>query len=160
VTQEQIWDYNPNGKIQKYQLIVNGQLSTSQLYYYSRSGDIDSIRSFTGGETWNDVYTYEDGKLKVITTFTDVDEIFETKEYSYTSLVTTIERRDPDGILLSTTEITNNERGQEITWQLRDADGIVTIKRTTEYDQKGNIITVTDDYAGFGTYKYTSTWKC
>jgi hypothetical protein len=160
ITQVQTWKYNTAGKIKYYDLEVNGTITGTHKYYYNQNGDLDSVMSVSSEVPTKDVYAYQNNILKQITTFDEYENIIRTNDYTYTGSTTTIVKRDSDKNLVSTTVIETNEGGQQINWKLLDMDGNATITRITSYDEKGNIIKVTDNYGMHGVYEYLTSWKC
>ena len=65
-----------------------------------------------------------------------------------------------DSTLISTVGITTDEDGLETHWRQWDAFGTLSFSRTTQYDERDNIVRIIDNYSMNGIYEYQTTWEC
>ena len=161
ITQVQTWEYTAFGEIDYQEIAVNGKVTNSQQYFYSSGERLDSLHSLSSSNgMFRLLYTYENDKVKTITTFNPDSFIIEIEEYVYDGLKTTISSKDENGILAATIEITTNEDGLQTEWKQTDSFGNVEIHRVTAYDENNNIVSIIDDYGIHGIYEYRTDWKC
>jgi hypothetical protein len=160
ITQVQRWDHNGEGNVTSYELEVNGSVTSTQQYFYNPKGNLDSVNLVYNGVPTRQLYTYKSDALVLITTIDEQGSLSHTDSYNYLPLKTTIVRRDADNSFISAFEIITNESGQEVKWRQIEANGTASISRSTEYDDNGNIVKITDDYGSHGIYEYVTTWIC
>lgn len=159
ISQVQTWSYYPDGKIKYYEFAIDGNVSTTNEYFYNKRGDIDSILSVINAEPYKNYFFYENDTLKVTERHDKFGTIVESEKYSYKGSTTTIINLDDQGKTSSTVEIMYDEMGNQIEWRLYNSLGQKTIQRYLEYDEKGNNTKVTDIY-GQSIYVYETTWQC
>lgn len=159
VSQTQKWSYYPDGKVKQYEFAIDGNVSTTDEYFYNKRGDIDSILSVTNGEPYKQYYLYENDTLKIIERYDEFGNLAESENYSYIGSTTTIITLDEQGQTRSRVEILYDEMGNQTEWRLYNGFGQLSIQRYLEYDEKGNNTKVTDIY-GRSVYVYETTWQC
>lgn len=142
-----LYEYNETGLKMKESVVIDGSVTAYTVYAYEGKNLVNE-KYFEGSELISDIaYEYDDAGKLIKLTRQDMLEEGETVEtYTYDDNGCLTEKQTAaDGDLISRTEYSYDEHGNELSVSIYGPDGnaISLTKNEYEYDEPGNVIRCT-----------------